>query len=601
MSTIGLRQSAVATGTGNSRTVTLGSAPVAGNLLVLTYVTSATGGAAGEDLQVPTGWNRVLVTAWARKPDTGILDGFPCGILWRVVPAGYSASTTFDLDGTSAHRLCLSEWQGWRGTPSLGAADVEDDRTSSPFFTADLTPVPGYPGVAIAAWNIVTSTSRTVGSGWTELDNGSDGSFGRMLAEYKLLDPPAGTISPNGTFSGGTQEWGGLSAVFADSLPIARGRLRDIQYHAFVHSPSGSGGPGLRKLDLTPDMLNLSWQKNLSLPSAATLTLTRFNPKLTGINYNVDHISIWRRSAAGTVQVFAGKIVKPDEDARDDVLYCWDYLAYLQRSRTGLNVLYPNKKIGTEIVAPEWALAQAVADSPLAFVATGTIEDPLGSDGSTLITTNEDFGVNLFNRLFVFYAMAEMSMANTANSVVLEITRTSPHTFNFWKNKSTQRTSPVLIYPGNLTDQPLIPGYDQIVNDLSTIINDPDTGEEVEYNITDATSIATYKRLQDATQIKTLIGITTSSLETDQHKAALNRLLKEATRNPIFLQAVPRQGEFDPFIDADVADTMRVILQKPDRSGAKVDAYLRLVAIEGFYGADTGESLVLSLTQPVLP
>jgi hypothetical protein len=193
--------------------------------------------------------------------------------------------------------------------------------------------------------------------------------------------------------------------------------LRKVQYHAVIYDPDGSGGPGAPKLELDADMLNLVWQQGLNFPGQCAFSLTRWNRKIASLNYMRDHIKVFRDTPAGTKTVFAGKIIKPSFSGRDLVVTCWDYMSFLQRSRTGFRVMYPNKKIGTEIVSPEWVLAKAVTDSPFAFVTTGTIEDPLAIDGVTAITTNSEFGVVDFDRLFLFYAMAELSMANTSNTV----------------------------------------------------------------------------------------------------------------------------------------------------------------------------------------
>jgi hypothetical protein len=372
-------------------------------------------------------------------------------------------------------------------------------------------------------------------------------------------------------------------------------RLRDIAMHAVIYAPDANGGPGIPKWELDPDMLNVTWQQALNFPGQMALTLTRFNKKMADLNYMVDHIKLFREDARGLKTVFAGKIVKPDENVRDAIIYGWDYTSFLQRSRTGFRVLYPEKLIGTEIVAAEWALAKAVGTSPFAFVATGTIEDPLALDGVTKIKTNNQFGVVDFDRLYLFFAMAELSMANTSNTVVFEITRDPPHTFNFWKNRSTKRTNYSFVYPGNVIDYSLEDGHDQIVNDLATVIIDPTTGAQVEYALADVGSIAAYRRLQSATSIKTLYGLNSGTTETDQQKAALQRLITVGAVPPSLYTIFPRQGELTPFDGWELGDTMRLNLAKADRSGDEVDAYKRVTGIAGAWTPEAGELLQLFL------
>lgn len=372
-------------------------------------------------------------------------------------------------------------------------------------------------------------------------------------------------------------------------------RLRDVQYHAILFAPDGNGGPGMPKYELDADMLNVTWSQGLNFPGQAAFTLSRFNPKLTGFAFMQDHIKIYREDARGTKVVFAGKIVKPSESAKDAIIYCWDYAAFLQRSRTGFRVLYPEKTI-KEIVDAEWAAAKAIGTSLFSFVATGTTETPLGLDNVTPIKTNNQFGVIDFDRLYLFNAMAEISMANTSNTVVFEITRDAPHTFNFWKNRSTQRTNYHFSFPGNLIDYDKDDGTDQQINDLATVILDPQTGSQVEYALADLASIASgVRRLQGATTIKTLFGITTGTTESDQQKAALARLLTISAGIPRLVTAFPRQNEFSPFDGWELGDSFRTTLMKADRSGDNLDAYLKATGIAAAWTPDAGELMQVFL------
>jgi hypothetical protein len=370
--------------------------------------------------------------------------------------------------------------------------------------------------------------------------------------------------------------------------------LRDIQMHAIVYSPDANGGPGAAKLELDPDMLNVTWQQALNFPGQCALTMTRFNPKLSSIDYMADHIKLFRERPGKLPKVvFAGKLIKPDASVRDSIIYGWDYVAFLQRSRTGFRTLYPEKLIGTEIVGPEWNLARTVASSPFAFVSTGTIENPLALDGVTPIKTNKQFGVVDFDRLYTFFALSELSMANTSNTVVFEITRDEPHTFNFWRNRSADRTNYAFMYPGNIIDYTLEDGHDQIVNDLATIIVDPATGAQTDYSLTDAASIATYRRLQSTVSIKTLYGLNSGSTETDQQKAALARLISQSATPPSLYTIFPRQGEIDPFDGWQLGDKMLLHLAKPDRSGDEVAAYKRVTGIAAAWTPEAGELIQL--------
>lgn len=367
-------------------------------------------------------------------------------------------------------------------------------------------------------------------------------------------------------------------------------RVRDVQYHAYLYAPDGSGGPGALKADLTPYLLNVIWQKGLNLAGMTAFTLVRPNPVVDQIAWMVDHIKLFREDDNGTVTILAGKMVKPQFGSGDVVCLAWNYMAFLQLSRTGYNVEYPNKKLGTEIVAVEWNLAKTAASSPLAFVATGTIEDPLAIDGVTPVTTNDDFGVVLFNRLFTFFQIAEMAMANTSNTVIFGISDTTPHTFSFLKNGGTARPL-LLTYPGNLAEHDYQPGYELVRNDRATVITGADGADEP-YVVEDAASIATYRRLQDALSLRTLVGLTANPVEADQVKEGMARMLKEGIRTPKNMLLWPRQGLIAPGSNLELGDTIAVRLRN-EATGTLYASSARVVQMAGAWQPGAGELIQL--------
>lgn len=367
---------------------------------------------------------------------------------------------------------------------------------------------------------------------------------------------------------------------------------RTVQYYALLRSNGASNGPGLVRYDLTPDMLNLHWQRSLNLAGACTFTLVRNSTKVADIAPHQDHVEIWRESVTDTPArlVWQGKVASRDIIAGDTVIRCLDYFSYLQRSRTGWKTLYPTKKIGTEIVSPEWTLAKAAASSPLGFVTTGTIEDPLALDGITPVKTNAKFGLMMFDRLFVFFSLAEMAMVNTTNNVVAEISTGVTPTFNFWKNRSVDRASPVFSFPGNLRAFNYQPGELQLTNDLASVVKSDAGGTSV-YQVEDAASIAAYTRLQAAVTIQTLMGLTSTATEADQQKEAVNRLLVGAIRLPKMFIALPRYGEVDPFAGWDLGDNFKVMLQKAGSTADELNQYLRCISVAAAWSPQAGEQL----------
>ncbi len=363
--------------------------------------------------------------------------------------------------------------------------------------------------------------------------------------------------------------------------------------HGIVYEPDANGGPGLPKFELDGSWLNLVWQQVMNQAGQAAFSLVRTNPLFHEITWNADHIGIFRESSAGVAQVFAGKLWKPSTGPRDIICYCQDYMAYTAKSRCGWGVQYPLKKIGTEVIAPEWDLAKNADHSLFAFVATGTIQNPLAVNGVTEMTTNSYFGVALQNRLLLFYTLCESAMANTGNVVIWEITRTAPFTFNFWANRSTQRTNWASTYPGNLADfvGDLTSGPE--ANDLATPLDDGSGEQYSPYTLTDDASIAIYRRLQEAVGLTSLVGTTVGGPETDQAQASLARLLNEKLRSIGMLTEYPAQGAIDPFIGWNLGDLNRSSYQKGDRSGDLYDGYLLDVGVAATWSPSNGERQII--------
>jgi hypothetical protein len=437
----------------------------------------------------------------------------------------------------------------------------------------------------------------------------SEEAFGTSIVTYQVFLADVGAIASEEAFGTITvAQWDladvgaiasaeafGTIVVLAGAAPESRDtRARAIQYHVIAFTQDGNGGPGVALAELTPEVLNLRWQVAQNLPGMAVFTLVRPNRKLALLEGMKTHVKIWRETSAGIVPIFAGKIARIMPKAADAIILAWDYKALLQLSRTGYRTLYPSKKIGSEIVSPEWLLARNVEASPFTFVTTGAIENPLGSNGSTEMAVGADFGVSQFNRLFTFYNLAEMAMANTDNNVVFDISRMEPHTFSFLRNKGAVVTALDFTFPGNLIDFDFDKGEDGIRNDRATVIGGVGSSADVEYAVNDPASIAAYRRLQDAVFPATLVGETTGTTESDQTKAIMARLLRVGIRTPRSIVLTPRQGEFVPFVDLDLGDKVRCTVINDDETGARFNGNVRVTAFMGAWSPAAGELVAIA-------
>lgn len=345
----------------------------------------------------------------------------------------------------------------------------------------------------------------------------------------------------------------------------------------------------------------VGWSWYSRFPATAFFTLPQNDPDNARILPLRHHVRIhYVNDASGySAEVFNGRIVEPSSAVDDVVWTALNYQAELSLSRTAYRTLYPMKLIGSEIAGPEWALAKAAAYSLFGHVTTGTIEDPLGSDGATPIRTDTRFGVVDVPRLLFMFDLCEIGRANTANNVTFGITRTrsaGAHVFNFLKNAGSLYAGKRLTFPGNIRAYTYIPGFRALRNDLATI-GTTSAGGATEIVKTDEANAAIYGRRQDVFTIKTLSGLAGAASEADAQVAITDRAVREATNLSRDLQLEVQTDQFEPFNGWDIEDTVRVqILNGRD----SIDADYRIVGVRGQMDA-TGYRQQLIVTLPTAP
>lgn len=328
-----------------------------------------------------------------------------------------------------------------------------------------------------------------------------------------------------------------------------------VQYVIEILNSGATFGPNA-KLGEVWDARNVGWSQYDRLPGKAFFTLRQNSPSVGLITPLTTHVRIYRLTATLTTLVFVGAIVDTDSTGDDIVVTCFDYTALLSVSRTGYRVMYPNKSIGTEIVSPEWTLAKNATSSPLGFVTTGTIENPTGTDGVTVIKTNNQFGLLDQMRLQLFFDLSEMGRANTVYHTTYEITRSTSPTFNFFKNKGSS-VGLGLILNGNVSDYRHLPNWTSYRNDLATI-GQTVGGGATEVVVKDDTAAAARGRRQDVFTIKSLLGIVGAATTADQQRAAAERVLKASLQvQPTLLLRMLR-GSLDFFNGWDISDKAKV-------------------------------------------
>lgn len=336
------------------------------------------------------------------------------------------------------------------------------------------------------------------------------------------------------------------------------------------------------------DALNVGWGWYSRFPANCFFTLRQESLHNVDIVPGLDHVRVWFADPAqgyGPILVFAGRIADPDESGEDVVWTAWSYLAELSLTDSGFRRLYPTKKIGTEIVQPEWNDntadwplygAKVQTSSLLNHISTGTIENPRDSGGSD-ITTDTRFGVIKVPRLLLFFDLSEMGRANTTNNVTYEISRSITPAFNFWRNRGSAITAKRLTFPGTVKDFRFSPGVTNIRNKLATVgasLTGQATAIEAAVTAGQYGSVLFGLR-EDVFTIKTLAGVTADT-EFAAQTAVTQRAVIEASQLASAVQVDLRWQHFLPFDGWDIEDTIRVQLK---RGRTNIDADYRIIGM----------------------
>ncbi|RLB44768.1 MAG: hypothetical protein DRH30_00500 [Deltaproteobacteria bacterium] len=383
--------------------------------------------------------------------------------------------------------------------------------------------------------------------------------------------------------------------------------LHDPQYHFVLRDQkSGNGGPNQELREITHEVKNAVWQRTLNLPGNAAFTLMRDSPVLAQLDYMQQHIEIYREDANGVEKVFRGKIVQPDYGPVDVVVLCWDYLAFFQRVRVDYYLnnkrkRYSRKKIGFIV---DDLFKRSIDDSSIvAFVKKGKIQNPKGDDDDTFIKTGNHFGIGgLQDLLTVFYDLAEMSMSNTDNTVVLEVDESNK--FNFYRDRRADKDTIALTFPGTIREYGYMEGWGNTVNDLATLVrNDKKPTSKQQKTVklqSGRAGIDNMRKLQSATQLGTFLGISKGTKNKGKKVLALHRLAKAARRVDRLVTMSPHQGVFTQFPGTfELGHNLYIHIKKDD--GGQMAQYMKLLSVVCGWSADLGETVQMGFREKEVP
>jgi hypothetical protein len=369
------------------------------------------------------------------------------------------------------------------------------------------------------------------------------------------------------------------------SSPSYRGP--SVDYVVELLDSDANWGPGTKLVELG-GARNLGWSRYDRIASKGFLTLSQNDPDTQYLIPLRTHVRMTRCIPSGNTTVYEGIYVNPSTTGDDAVLAFSDYLGLLAVSRCGYRTMYPTKLLGTEIVAPEWALAKAVTGSRLGFVSTGTIEDPLADNGLTPIKTDTQFGTMDQSRLRLFYDISEMGRANTSYHVSFGISLDS-HAFSFQKDQGVLRSFG-LDLNGRVVDYRHDPNWTHYRNNLASVGQDS-AGGTSEIVAKDDAQISgqsySLGNWQDVYQIATLLGIAESDVTADQQVAAVSRMLARGIHPPHSLNLQILEGALNPGVDFSIGDKAPVQIV---RGLDNINSNYRIMGCQAFYN-DGGEQL----------
>jgi hypothetical protein len=581
-----LVQSASAGNSGDgSINITLPSPPTAGNVLILVY-----GIRLANVPAAPTGFTLLTGNDFAGPDAQG-------HAVYAKVSDGSEQTVSFGF--TIASSL-LMEWSGFAGRLPLvdtsAVADITDSATATfPALTTTeniglLLLASQWKKLAVPNPGPQTLAGHTVGpdSGYAGIGNRMRLTCWYQKSTGAVASWPAVSLSSSGDATDDANLIRLALSVDTSVGSAPRGLSGAPEYVIELYDSGATFGPNVKLAELW-DSRNVGWSRYDRLAGKAFFTLDQTSKTLPFIVDLTTHVAIWRITPNGDTLVYRGAVINRNTTGDDVVVDCFDYLSLLSISRSGFKTLYPTKKLGTEIVSPEWALAKGAGSSPLGFVTTGTIEDPLGTDGVTPIKTNAQFGTLDQSRLQLFYDLSEMGRANTTNHVTFEIDLNN--TFNVWKNRGAA-AEVAFILNGNISDYQYLPGSIRYRNDLATIAAGG-SGGAAEIVATNSAGITAKGRRQDVTTLKTLAGISGGGTEADQQKAALERELKKLLQQTSGLALKVARGKVEPFVGFSLNDTAVIEIEN---GNDLITGTRRIIGLRCLF-AEAGEDIAVVINE----
>lgn len=208
---------------------------------------------------------------------------------------------------------------------------------------------------------------------------------------------------------------------------------------------ASSGGGGFDTLvHEFENAKELGWAYYLNDVGEAFFTLNQSDPKIDGLRSYMPHghVVYLRDDEV----VWRGYLAEYEARSDDVVFYAYSYAGKLFTLQTGWNQTWTDTEVG-DIASALWTRAKSdITYSPLGFVTTGTIQDPVTTSGGSTAIVLPSYKAFYKRILFAFRELTAIATSDTSNVCYFELAHTSDPTdhditFDLWKDRTTDRTA----------------------------------------------------------------------------------------------------------------------------------------------------------------
>lgn len=191
---------------------------------------------------------------------------------------------------------------------------------------------------------------------------------------------------------------------------------------------------------------HIGWAKYLNDIGEAFFTIDQDDPKLAAVadtlreKEGLAHVSIQRDDKV----VWRGFVGEHDADERDAIFYSYGYEAHLYWLVTLWNMSWKEEEVGDILADLVTRFRTGIPDSPLAWITSGTIEDPVTTSGGSTKIELPSYKTYYKRILFALKELSAVATSDTTNTCFFEFAHsttptTKTVTFNFWKDRSTSQ------------------------------------------------------------------------------------------------------------------------------------------------------------------